>query len=221
MGRLQLANKILNRRVRSCLAMLICSSLCVACADTSDEGEMVEGLPAALGDGDGDVPDPSQVSIKATASGCGSMNTQVGGLNKEYALTFDDARGGRDDFGTYDVACDVEVTYNFPAGYTFDAPSLDVFGDVYTEDAAVVTVQASQSLAGTASASRTFENIDTDVEGVFELLSIPAGGQAGSAPCGATSATVNVQLRATVGGTGRASVEFNYIDGLIPWRRCQ
>ncbi|KYF56391.1 hypothetical protein BE08_29740 [Sorangium cellulosum] len=199
--------------------MLLCSSLCVACADTSDEDVIVDSQPAALDDGD--VPDPSQVSIKATASGCGTMNTQVGGVNKEYALTFDGARGGRDDFGTYDVACDVEVTYTFPAGYTFDAPSLDVFGDVYTEDAAIVTVQASRSLAGTASASRTFENIDTDVEGVFELLSIPAGGQAGSAPCGATSATVNVQLRATISGTGRASVEFNYIDGLIPWRRCQ
>ncbi|WP_437952703.1 DUF4360 domain-containing protein [Sorangium sp. So ce296] len=199
--------------------MLICSSLCVACADASDEGELVEGQPAAL-DG-GDVPDPSQVSITAAASGCGTMDTQVGALNTEYALTFDDARGGRDDFGTYDVACDVEVTYTFPAGYTFDAPSLDVFGDVYTEDAAVVTVQASQSLAGTASVSKTFENIDTDVEGVFELLSIPAGEQAGSAPCGATSATVNVQLRATIGGTGRAAVKFNYIDGLIPWRRCQ
>ncbi|WP_437336123.1 DUF4360 domain-containing protein [Sorangium sp. So ce394] len=199
--------------------MLLCSSLCVACADTSDEGETVDGEATAL-DG-GDVPDPSQVSIKATASGCGTMNTQVGAINTEYALTFDDARGGRDDVGTYDVAFDAEVTYTFPAGYTFDAPSLDVFGDVYTEDAAVVTVQASQSLAGTASVSRTFQNIDTDVEGVFELLSIPAGGQAGSAPCGATSATVNVQLRATIGGTGRASVEFNYIDGLIPWRRCQ
>ncbi|WP_437998112.1 DUF4360 domain-containing protein [Sorangium sp. So ce185] len=197
--------------------MLLCSSLCVACADASDEVEMVEGQPAAL-DG-GDVPDPSQVSITATASGCGTMNTQVGALNTEYALTFDDARGGRDDFGTYDVACDVEVTYTFPAGYTFDAPSLDVFGDVYTEDAAVVTVQASRSLAGTASVSKAF--VDTDVEGVFELLSIPAGGQAGSAPCGATSATVNVQLRATIGGTGRAAVKFNYIDGLIPWRRCQ
>ncbi|KYG08866.1 hypothetical protein BE21_21170 [Sorangium cellulosum] len=199
--------------------MLLCSSLCVACADASDEGEMVEGQPAAL-DG-GDVPDPSQVSITAAAYGCGTMNTQVGALNTEYALTFDDARGGRDDFGTYHVACDVEITYTFPAGYTFDAPSLDVFGDVYTEDAAVVTVQASRSLAGTASVSKTFENIDTDVEGVFELLSIPAGGQAGSAPCGATSATVNVQLRATIGGTGRAAVKFNYIDGLIPWRRCQ
>ncbi|AGP41747.1 DUF4360 domain-containing protein [Sorangium cellulosum] len=199
--------------------MLLCSSLCVACADASDEGEMVEGQPAAL-DG-GDVPDPSQVSITAAAYGCGTMNTQVGALNTEYALTFDDARGGRDDFGTYDVACDVEITYTYPAGYTFDAPSLDVFGDVYTEDAAVVTVQASRSLAGTASVSKTFENIDTDVEGVFELLSIPAGGQAGSAPCGATSATVNVQLRATIGGTGRAAVKFNYIDGLIPWRRCQ
>ncbi|XXX77111.1 DUF4360 domain-containing protein [Sorangium sp. So ce134] len=219
MRRFQLANEPLNRHVRSCLAMLLCSSLCVACADTSAEGEMVEGEQAAL-DG-GDVPDPSQVSIKATASGCGTVNTQIGAVNKEYALTFDDARGGRDDFGTYDVACDVEVTYTFPAGYTFDAPSLDVFGDVYTEDAAVVTVQASQSLAGTASVSKTFENIDTDVEGVFELLSIPAGGQAGSAPCGVTSATVNVQLRAMIGGTGRASVEFNYIDGLIPWRRCQ
>ncbi|WP_437596892.1 DUF4360 domain-containing protein [Sorangium sp. So ce590] len=219
MIRFQFANEILSRHVRSCLAMLLCSSLCVACADTSDEGEMVESEPAAL-DG-GDVPDPSQVSIKATASGCGTMNTQVGAVNAEYALTFDDARGGRDDFGTYDVACDVEVSYAFPAGYTFDAPSLDVFGDVYTEDAAVVTVQASQSLAGTASVSKTFENIDTDVEGVFELLSIPAGGQAGSAPCGATSATVDVQLRATIGGTGRASVEFNYIDGLIRWRRCQ
>ncbi|WP_437834819.1 DUF4360 domain-containing protein [Sorangium sp. So ce1153] len=219
MRRFQLANELLNRHVRSCLAMLLCSSLCVACADTSGEGEIVESEPAALDDGD--VPDPSQVSIKATASGCGAMNTQVGAVNTEYALTFDDARGGRDDFGTYDVACDVEVTYTFPAGYTFDAPSLDVFGDVYTEDAAVVTVQASRSLAGTASVSKTFENIDTDVEGVFELLSIPAGGQAGSAPCGATSATVNVQLRATIGGTGRASVEFNYIDGLIPWRRCQ
>ncbi|XXX75562.1 DUF4360 domain-containing protein [Sorangium sp. So ce134] len=219
MRRFQITNELLNRHVRSCLAMLLCSSLCVACADTSGEGEIVDGVPAAL-DG-GDVPDPSQVSIKATASGCGTMNTQVGAINTEYALTFDDARGGRDDFGTYDVACDVEVTYTFPAGYTFDAPSLDVFGDVYTEDAAVVTVQASQSLAGTASVSKTFENIDTDVEGVFELLSIPAGGQAGSAPCGATSATVNVQLRATIGGTGRAFVEFNYIDGLIPWRRCQ
>ncbi|WP_438010643.1 DUF4360 domain-containing protein [Sorangium sp. So ce321] len=206
-------------RMSFLLVAIAAGSLCVACADTSGEGEIVEVEPAALDDGD--VPDPSQVSIKATASGCGAMNTQVGAVNTEYALTFDDARGGRDDFGTYDVACDVEVTYTFPAGYTFDAPSLDVFGDVYTEDAAVVTVQASQSLAGTASASRTFENIDTDVEGVFELLSIPAGGQAGSAPCGATSATVNVQLRATIGGTGRASVEFNYIDGLIPWRRCQ
>ncbi|WP_437574623.1 DUF4360 domain-containing protein [Sorangium sp. So ce887] len=219
MRRFQFANELLNRHVRSCLAMLLCSSLCVACADTSDEGEIVESMPVALDDGD--VPDPSQVSVKATASGCGTMNTQVGAVNTEYALTFDDARGGRDDFGTYDVACDVEVTYTFPAGYTFDAPSLDVFGDVYTEDAAVVTVQASQSLAGTASVSKTFENIDTDVEGVFELLSMPAGGQAGSAPCGATSATVHVQLRATIGGTGRASVEFNYIDGLIPWRRCQ
>ncbi|WP_437315845.1 DUF4360 domain-containing protein [Sorangium sp. So ce385] len=219
MKRFQLANEILNRHLRSCLAMLLCSSLCAACADPSGDGETVEGQPAALGDGD--VPDPSQVSIKATASGCGTMNTQIGALNTEYALTFDDARGGRDDFGTYDVACDVEVTYTFPAGYTFDAPSLDVFGDVYTEDAAVVTVQASRSLAGTASVSKTFENIDTDAEGVFELLSIPAGGQAGSAPCGATSATVNVQLRATIGGTGRASVKFNYIDGVIPWRRCQ
>lgn len=219
MIRFQLANELLNRHVRSCLAMLLCSSLCVACADSSDEGDIVDSQPAALDDGD--VPDPSQVSVTATASGCGTMNTQVGAINKEYALTFDDARGGRDDFGTYDVVCDVEVVYTFPAGYTFDAPSLDVFGDVYTEDAAVVTVQASQSLTGTASVSRTFENIDTDAEGVFELLSIPAGGQAGSAPCGATSATVNVQLRATIGGTGRASVEFNYIDGLIPWRRCQ
>ncbi|XXT25317.1 DUF4360 domain-containing protein [Sorangium sp. So ce429] len=219
MRQFQIANKILNRHVRSCIAMLLCSSLCVACADTSDEGEMVESEPAALDDGD--VPDRNQVSIKATASGCGAMNTQVGAINTEYALTFDGAHGGRDEFGTYDVACDVEVTYTFPAGYTFDAPSLDVFGDVYTEDAAVVTVQASQSLAGTASVSKTFENIDTDVEGVFELLSIPAGKQAGSAPCGATSATVNVQLRATIGGTGSASVEFNYIDGLIPWRRCQ
>ncbi|AUX45455.1 uncharacterized protein SOCE26_069460 [Sorangium cellulosum] len=219
MMRFQLVNELLNRHVRSCLAMLLCSSLCVACADASYEGEVVEGEAAALDDGD--VPDPSQVSITATASGCGAMDTQVGAGNEEYALTFDGALGGRDDFGTYDVACDVEVTYTFPAGYTFDAPSLDVFGDVYTEDAAVVTVQASQSLAGTASVSKTFENIDTNSEGMFELLSIPAGGQAGSAPCGATSATVNVQLRATIGGTGSASVKFNYIDGLIPWRRCQ
>ena len=90
-----------------------------------------------------------------------------------------------------------------------------------TEDAAVVTIQASQSLTGTASVSKTLENIDTDDEGVFNQLSIPAGGQAGSAPCGATSATVSVQLRATIGGTGRASVEFNYINGVTPWRRCQ
>lgn len=215
----QFTNEILNRHLRPCIAMLLCSSLCVACADTSAEGETMDSQPAALGDGD--VPDPSQVSIEATASGCGTMDTQVEATNRQFSLTFDGAHGGRDDFGTYDVACDIEITYTFPAGYTFDAPALDVFGDVYTEDAAVVTIQASQSLTGTASVSKTLENIDTDDEGVFKQLSIPAGGQAGSAPCGATSATVNVQLRATIGGTGRASVEFNYINGVTPWRRCQ
>lgn len=191
------------------IPMFLCVALLDACLGDVNEGAVAEGKTAL------ETPDPSQISITATATGCGGYDTQISSDNRLFAVTFDGARGGRDATGSQEIACEVTFTYRFPAGYTFDAPSLMVRGFAIAEGSSSVTIHASESLADTQRASTTIANANDPFE-----VALPGGGQAGSAPCGATSATVTVRIASAMSGSGAVGVGVDWIDGTISWRRC-
>jgi hypothetical protein len=187
-----------------------------ACTASVAGHEQAEGTLAALDD---ETPDPSLVSVQTVAEGCGGNVTSMSIDNSTYTVLFDGAQGVMDDGGARPLDCKVTLNYTFPAGWTFDAPTTGVHGFASTAETSAIQLGVTSSMGGgSASASHAVGSSASDDYVLY--IDESAAAQAGSVPCGATSASFRVHVTGTFGGSGNAFAVADAIDGRLVWKRC-
>jgi hypothetical protein len=190
----------------------------VGCAHSTEDGHDARTSEAALDTND--TPDASQVSVKVSAEGCGPYASGVSTDNSSFSVLFEEASAVVQNNSVTSLDCRVSLQYAFPSGWTFDAPSAiaRMYGSL--NEGASAELRLSTSLgAGTASTSRTLNSSMHD-DFLLDISTASAAAQAGSVPCGATSATVSTRLTITPSSAGEAYVRMDALDGALTWRRC-
>lgn len=215
-----------KRPVRAAIIPFSMALSAVGCAASVDE-PAERTSPALLADheeGGGARPDPAQV--KATARGsssCGKFSFSPSGDYSDFAAILGEVRRNplKVFTGRRALDCTLTIHYEFPAGWTFDAPKTVVEGFVQTDEASRATLTIKSGIGrGTSTATRAFgPSFGDNFQLVIDEQTAAARG--GSVRCGATSADIQVQLTATPIGRGTAYTAIDAVHGLINWRRCE
>jgi hypothetical protein len=202
-------------------------SAAVGCDSSVDEQNDELSAPELLADhdtGTGVRPDPADV--KATARGsssCGNFAFSPSADYSDFTAIFGEVRRNplKIFSGPRAIDCSLTIHYEFPAGWTFDAPRTVVAGFVQTDETSRTTLTVKSGIGrGTSTASRAFgPSTYEDFQLVIDDQT--AARRGGSVRCGATSADIQVQLTATPAGRGTAYTAIDAVHGLINWRRCK
>ena len=182
--------------------------------EASDTG--ADAADAAL-----DFPDPKDVIVTITGDeGCGNFGQVVGLDGSSYTVMLDAVSVEQSEGSQQSLACTLSLRYQFPAGWTFDAPQTIVRGFAQTDERAAMRLRFNTSLGGQGvTTSRSFRS--STREDFVLALDDASAAPGGSVPCGATSTTVMVRLEGSALGAGIATLNVDSVDGRINWRRCE
>ena len=162
------------------------------------------------------------LNVTYEAEGCGDLAFAVSDGKSAYTAILDGLEVARKrSVGTDSVACELTVHYEFPAGWTFDAPQTIIRGFAQADRYTTARVGTSVKLGrGTASKSQAFAKPEGESYTII-IDDAAAKARAGSVPCGATQADIHVGAWASASGAGGALIQVDSIDGRLNWHRCR
>ena len=210
------------------LACLLLGATTAGCAESIDDNEEqtdpAQTLEQVRGTGDEVFPSHNEVKVTAVGSrGCGKFAAPGRGVSStSQTIILGEVKNDHAISGFRDIDCLLTIDYQYPAGWTFDLPEVQLRGFANNDqlNSSEVLLDVGMGL-GDVTEMQVFRP-DTREDFLMTISQATAARRGGSTRCGATSATVRVRVTAHSQGLGGKSLTtLDSLDTRLRWRRCR